>query len=104
MMSSLTGVPSAPLLFQSQQKGQMEPFHAGQQNLQIVANLQSSSHPSQIATLSLEKLLDTAEKTGDLRLMGRNLKHFPKEGNCRKYNLRDTVSAGRTRCLSLFHF
>jgi hypothetical protein len=44
-------------------------------------------------TLSLEKLLHFASKTGDLNLAGRNLKEFPRH-NC-KFQLKDTVSAGK---------
>ncbi len=60
-------------------------------------------------SLSLEKLLETASLTGDLRLSGRNLKAVPPSWGAgassasssassserRKYDLRDTVLAGR---------
>lgn len=44
-------------------------------------------------TLSMEKLLEQAQASGELRLGSRNLKGFPK--NCTKYNLKDTITAGR---------
>ena len=45
-------------------------------------------------TLSMEKLLEQAQASGELRLGSRNLKVFPK--HCAKYNLKDTISAGKT--------
>ncbi len=44
-------------------------------------------------TLSLEKLLEAAAASGELRLCSRNLKGFPK--SCCKFHLGDTVMAGR---------
>ena len=44
-------------------------------------------------TLSMEKLLENAEATGELRLCCRNLKTFPK--NCCKFHLEDTVMTGK---------
>ena len=44
-------------------------------------------------TLSMEKLLENAEATGELRLCCRNLKMFPK--NCCKFHLEDTVLTGK---------
>lgn len=43
---------------------------------------------------SLESELENAVKTGELKLSAKNLKDFPKHGD--RYNLRDTVLAGKT--------
>ena len=51
-------------------------------------------------TLSMEKLLENAEATGELRLCCRNLKMFPK--NCCKFHLEDTVMTGKLQARS-FH-
>ncbi|XP_071749903.1 leucine-rich repeat and calponin homology domain-containing protein isoform X8 [Lepeophtheirus salmonis] len=49
-------------------------------------------------SLSLEKLLDQAETSGELKLSGRNLKSFPRAGPSKSYNyLRDTVVADLSR-------
>lgn len=42
---------------------------------------------------SLEKILEEAHLSGELKLSGRKLKEFPHTG--RKYNLSDTVIAGK---------
>ena len=42
---------------------------------------------------SLESELENAVKTGELKLSAKNLKDFPKHGD--RYNLRDTVLAGK---------
>ena len=44
---------------------------------------------------SLESELENAVKTGELKLSAKNLKDFPKHGD--RYNLRDTVLAGKGR-------
>ena len=49
-------------------------------------------------TLSMEKLLENAEATGELRLCCRNLKMFPK--NCCKFHLEDTVMTGKLQSRS----
>jgi hypothetical protein len=41
----------------------------------------------------MEKLLQHAATTGDLNLAARNLKEFPR--HCCKFQLQDTVSAGK---------
>ena len=48
---------------------------------------------SHALTLSMEKLLESAAASGELRLCSRNLKAFPK--NCCKFQLEDTVLAGK---------
>ena len=80
----------------------------------------ASSSPCGL-TLSLEKLLESAQLTGDLRLTGRNLKALPSawttttgEGGTQqqqqqgekkaKYDLRDTVKAGNVSPPHPFHF
>lgn len=45
-------------------------------------------------TRSLERILDEAHISGELRLSGRKLKDFPKAAG--KYNLNDTVIAGES--------
>lgn len=44
-------------------------------------------------TKSLERILEEAHLSGELKLSGRKLKDFPKTGG--KYNLHDTVIAGK---------
>lgn len=46
-------------------------------------------------SLSLEKLLEHAVHTGELRLSARNLKGFPILAS--KFKLKDTVETGKTR-------
>lgn len=41
---------------------------------------------------SLESELESAVKTGELKLSAKNLRDFPKHGD--RYNLRDTLLAG----------
>ena len=43
-------------------------------------------------TRSLESELESASKSGELKLQCKNLREFPNHGN--KYDLRDTVMAG----------
>lgn len=56
--------------------------------------VQSSGAMNPQLTLSMEKLLEHAQASGDLKLCGRNLKEFPKNCGC-KYHLKDTVTTGR---------
>jgi hypothetical protein len=51
-----------------------------------------SGHLQNQLTRSLERLLEEAHLSGELKLTGRKLKDFPNVGE--KYNLRDTVIAG----------
>lgn len=44
-------------------------------------------------TRSLEKILEEAHLSGELKLSGRKLKEFPRTGG--KYDLSDTVNAGK---------
>lgn len=55
-----------------------------------------SGHLQNQLTRSLERLLEEAHLSGELKLTGRKLKDFPNAGE--KYNLSDTVIAGT--CLS----
>lgn len=45
-------------------------------------------------TRSLERILEEAHLSGELRLSGRKLKDFPRTGG--KYDLSDTVIAGKS--------
>jgi hypothetical protein len=51
-----------------------------------------SGHLQNQLTRSLERLLEEAHLSGELKLTGRKLKDFPNTGG--KYNLTDTVIAG----------
>lgn len=51
-----------------------------------------SGHIQKQLTRSLERILEEAHLSGELKLSGRKLKEFPKTGV--KYNLCDTVTAG----------
>lgn len=51
-----------------------------------------SGHIQNQLTRSLERILEDANLSGELKLSGRKLKDFPKTG---KYNLSDTVIAGK---------
>lgn len=50
----------------------------------------------------MPKVFEEAKLSGELRLSGRKLKDFPK--TAAKYNLTDTVIAGRSLHFILFHF
>lgn len=52
-----------------------------------------SGHLQNQLTRSLERLLEEAHLSGELKLTGRKLKDFPNTGG--KYNLSDTVIAGK---------
>lgn len=61
----------------------------------VVASNMSSvvgGHLQTQLTRSLERILEEAQLSGELKLSGRKLKDFPNTGN--KYNLCDTVIAG----------
>ena len=47
---------------------------------------------------SLESELESAAKSGELKLQGKNLKDFPRLGD--RYKLQDTTLAGRSQALS----
>jgi hypothetical protein len=51
-----------------------------------------SGHLQNQLTRSVERLLEEAHLSGELKLTGRKLKDFPNTGG--KYNLSDTVIAG----------
>ena len=59
----------------------------------LVQNI--NGHIQNQLTRSLEKILDDANQSGELKLSNRKLKDFPKTSE--KYNLRDTVIAGECR-------
>ncbi|KAF7401137.1 hypothetical protein HZH68_006957 [Vespula germanica] len=54
-----------------------------------------SGHIQKQLTRSLERILEEAHLSGELKLSGRKLKDFPKVGKpgAAKYNLQDTVIA-----------
>lgn len=55
-----------------------------------------SGHIQKQLTRSLERILEEAHLSGELKLSGRKLKDFPKVGKTgSKYNLSDTVIAGK---------
>lgn len=58
-----------------------------------------SGHLHTQLTRSLERILDEANQSGELKLSNRKLKEFPKAGA--KYNLSDTVIAGRSTPFSV---
>jgi hypothetical protein len=58
----------------------------------IQQNMKSGSIQNQL-TRSLERILEEANLSGELKLSGRKLKDFPKGAG--KYDLRDTVIAGK---------
>jgi len=62
----------------------------------VVAKM--SGHLQTQLTRSLERLLEEAYLSGELKLTGRKLKDFPSVGE--KYNLSDTVFAGAYTVLS----
>lgn len=51
-----------------------------------------SGHLQNQLTRSLERILEEANQSGELKLSNRKLKDFPQGGS--KYNLSDTVIAG----------
>lgn len=56
----------------------------------VVSNM--SSQLTNQFTRSLEKILEEAHLSGELKLSGRKLKDFPRTGG--KYDLTDTIIAG----------
>ena len=62
----------------------------------IMVSASAALQNSSSLTLSMEKLLQHAATTGDLNLAARNLKEFPR--HCCKFQLQDTVSAGKHFC------
>lgn len=64
-------------------------------NMAMVAS-NMSGHIQKQLTRSLERILEEAHLSGELKLSGRKLKDFPKVGKAgaAKYNLQDTVIAG----------
>ncbi|KAK1136204.1 hypothetical protein K0M31_000770 [Melipona bicolor] len=67
-----------------------------------------SGHIQKQLTRSLERILEEAHLSGELKLSGRKLKDFPKVGKTgsSKYNLQDTVIAGEfsPAFYSIIHF
>uniref|UniRef100_A0A182PVR4 Uncharacterized protein n=1 Tax=Anopheles epiroticus TaxID=199890 RepID=A0A182PVR4_9DIPT len=66
--------------------GQPQPLHLVGMSGSTGGHLQSQ------LTRSLERILEDAHLSGELKLSGRKLKDFPKAAG--KYNLSDTVIAG----------
>lgn len=66
-------------------------------NMAMVAS-NMSGHIQKQLTRSLERILEEAHLSGELKLSGRKLKDFPKVGKAGapKYNLQDTVIAGKS--------
>lgn len=66
----------------------------------LAANINGHIHNQ--LTRSLERILEDANQSGELKLSNRKLKDFPKASG--KYNLSDTVIAGREvdRVIRLF--
>jgi len=66
-------------------------------NMAMVAS-NMSGHIQKQLTRSLERILEEAHLSGELKLSGRKLKDFPKVGKTGavKYNLQDTVIAGES--------
>lgn len=58
------------------------------------SNNMSGGHLQNQLTRSLERILEDANLSGELKLSGRKLKDFPKAAG--KYNLSDTVIAGES--------
>lgn len=71
-------------------------------NMAMVAS-NMSGHIQKQLTRSLERILEEAHLSGELKLSGRKLKDFPKVGKtgAAKYNLQDTVIAGESVCCYL---
>lgn len=67
-------------------------------NMAMVAS-NMSGHIQKQLTRSLERILEEAHLSGELKLSGRKLKDFPKVGKA-KYNLQDTVIAGESSFFS----
>ena len=67
-------------------------------NMAITSASNMSGHIQKQLTRSLERILEEAHLSGELKLSGRKLKDFPKVGktSSSKYNLQDTVIAGKT--------
>lgn len=57
----------------------------------VVMSNNVGGHLQTQLTRSLERILEEAQQSGELKLSGRKLKDFP---NSNKYNLDDTVTAG----------
>lgn len=60
----------------------------------------SASSPSCVSR-SLDRILSDAQDTCELKLSGRKLKDYPKAAA--KYNLSDTVLAGKSRSTAATH-
>lgn len=72
--------------------GQHQPLHLVGMN--GVGNVGiAGGHLQSQLTRSLERILEDAHLSGELKLSGRKLKDFPKAAG--KYNLSDTVIAGK---------
>lgn len=63
-----------------------------------VSKVSQMAPPNQL-TRSLERILEDAHLSGELKLSGRKLRDFPKAAG--KYNLNDTVIAGMFYCILL---
>lgn len=62
----------------------------------------ASGHLQNQLTRSLERILEEANQSGELRLTNRKLKDFPKQ--CSNYDLSDTVIAGEISSFSLIYY
>jgi hypothetical protein len=74
-------------------------------NMAMVAS-NMSGHIQKQLTRSLERILEEAHLSGELKLSGRKLKDFPKVGKAgvTKYNLQDTVIAGKSVEYCIFRY
>lgn len=73
----------------------------------MVASNNMSGHMQKQLTRSLERILEEAHLSGELKLSGRKLKDFPKVGKNAgnaKYSLQDTVLAGQYIIFIFFFF
>lgn len=70
-------------------------LHLGHQGQMLSMQQQCAANNPQM-TLSMERLLESAARTGELRLTGRNLKAFPHYSG-KKFPLNDTIYAGQLR-------
>lgn len=61
--------------------------------VEVLSVSNMNGHLQNQLTKSLERILEEAHLSGELKLSGRKLKDFPKTGG--KYDLSDTVIAGK---------
>ena len=63
----------------------------------VIVNMNGHSNIHNQLTKSLERILEDAYLSGELKLSGRKLREFPKPV---KYDLSDTVVAGKSRFIN----